>query len=322
MFKRELTEEFMTALLEPEGLLHPILEQLKKDQTLMLAIRNDYINIYYRGGNILKVTKHRKREGKGYRTYYRTQFDNNYNKLKKNIPDSPATIAKQHDAFKWVASFPIRKNIMDEHFSAHGNAEREFQQLVARENNYSSISGECEYFISDIEVAFPHVARFDMMAIYWPASKRKKGSDCKVALIEMKYGDGALEGDAGVLKHLSDMRKLVSDKKNRYRELLQTMEVQFNQLDKLGLLKFNKGKSGAKVTLNVDDTPEVIFILANHNPRKSKLFEILWNSDMQKVSDPEIFDLRFYVARFAGYGLHHDSMLNLGEFRKLCEVSK
>ena len=41
MFKRELTGEFMAAL-KPEGMLHPILELLTKDQTVMLAIRNDY----------------------------------------------------------------------------------------------------------------------------------------------------------------------------------------------------------------------------------------------------------------------------------------
>jgi hypothetical protein len=160
------------------------------------------------------------------------------------------------------------------------------------------------------------------MAIYWPASKRKKGSNCKVALIEMKYGDGALEGDAGLLKHLKDMHTLISDKENRYRELLQTMEVQFNQLGDLGLLKFNKGKSKAKVTLNVDDEPEVIFILANHNPRSKKLVKILGDHEIEKYEESTLFDLSFYVASFAGYGLHADSMYTLDEFRKLCEVKK
>jgi hypothetical protein len=136
MFKRELSNKFMNDLLQSEGMLHPTLAQVKKDQTLMLAIRDDYINIYYRGGNILKVTKHKKREVTGYRTYYRTHFDENFNKSKQNIPDSPATITNQDDAHKWVTSFPLRKNIMDEYFSTHGKAERELQQLVARENNY------------------------------------------------------------------------------------------------------------------------------------------------------------------------------------------
>jgi len=93
---------------------------------------------------------------------------------------------------------------MDEYFSIHGKAEREFQQLIARENNNSAISNESEYFISDIEVAKPN-ARFDIMAICWLADQRKNGNKCKAALIEMKYGDSALTGSASLLKHLKDM---------------------------------------------------------------------------------------------------------------------
>ena len=50
--------------------------------------------------------------------------------------------------------------------------EREFQQLVERENNRSSISGETEYFITDIELADSiNGTRFDIssnkMACIW-----------------------------------------------------------------------------------------------------------------------------------------------------------
>jgi len=38
---RGLSEKFIKDL-KPEGILNPILEQLTKDQTVMLAIRNDY----------------------------------------------------------------------------------------------------------------------------------------------------------------------------------------------------------------------------------------------------------------------------------------
>jgi len=50
------------------------------------------------------------------------------------------------------------------------------------------------------------------MAIRWLAAQRKNGSNCKAALIEMKYGDGALGGSAGLVKHLKDMEKLISNK--------------------------------------------------------------------------------------------------------------
>ncbi len=300
----------MDDLVKPEGLLSPILTQVKKDHTLMLAIRENYINIYYRGGNILNV----KENSNG---FYQTSFDDQYNKLRQDIPLSPTSITTQEDTKKWIVSFPHRKNVMDNYFSVYGKAEREFQQLVARENNNSTISNESEYFISDIEVADPEPgARFDIMAIRWLATQRKNGSNCKAALIEMKYGDGALGGVAGLLKHLKDMDTLISNK-DRYGNLMLTMESQFNQLDQLELLKFNKGKSEAKVKLNADDKPEVIFILANHNPRSPKLKSILSDPEFDEFEKSQHFDLRFFVASFSGYGLHSKCMLPLGEFRKL-----
>jgi len=70
---RALSQTFMDDLLNPDSLLHPILERAKQDHTLMLSIREDYINIYYRGGNILRVKE--KRNGS-----YSAFFDNEYNK--------------------------------------------------------------------------------------------------------------------------------------------------------------------------------------------------------------------------------------------------
>lgn len=305
---RKLSAKFMGDLVDSDGVLHPILTRVKKDHTLMLAIRENFINIYYRGGNILKIMEHNKGS-------YQASFDDRYNKSGLLIPDSPSEINNQNDSRSWIDSFPSRKNIMDEYFSTYGKAEREFQQLIARENNNSTISNESEYFVSDIEVTEPY-ARFDIMAIRWLAAQRKNGSNCKAALIEMKYGDSALTGSAGLLKHLKDMEKLISNK-DRYSKLLETMESQFNQLDELGLLKFNKGTSNAKVKLNPDETPEVIFVLANHNPRSPKLKTILRDPEIDKYAQSQLFDLKFYVASFAGYGLHAKCMFPLVEFLKL-----
>lgn len=305
---RKLSVKFMGDFLNSDGVLHPILTRVKKDHTLMLAIRENYINIYYRGGNILNIKEHIK-------GFYRASFDDQYNKSGLLIPDSPTEIYNQNDSRSWIDSFPSRKNIMDEYFSIYGKAEREFQQLIVRENNNSTISNESEYFVSDIEVYEPY-ARFDILAIRWLAAQRKNGSNCKAALIEMKYGDSALDGSASMLKHLKDLEKLILDE-DSYAKLLETMESQFNQLDELGLLKFNKSTSIAKVKLNVDDPPEVIFILANHNPRSTKLKEILRDPKIEKYAQSQLFDLKFFVASFAGYGLHARCMLSLAEFRKL-----
>jgi len=305
---RALSIDFMKDLKDTNGALYPILERVKQDHTLMLAIRENYINIYYRGGNILKVNE----QGKN---VYQAYFDDQYNKSGRTMPGLPTTINCQADAKIWVDGFSRLKEIMDIYFARYGKSEREFQQLVARENNNSSISNESEYFVADIEFTDPGNARFDMLAIRWDASKRKDGSKCQAVLIEMKYGDGALDGKAGLLKHIQDIDAVISDDDKR-ESLLEIMELQFNQLDELGLLNFNRGVSKAKVKL-VGNRPEVIFILANHNPRSKKLCLTLDDPEFAVYDQNGRYDLRFFVSSFSGYGLHSDCMLTLTEFREL-----
>ena len=310
---RKLSDNFMYALKKPDGLLYPILERVRQDDTLMLAIRGNYINIYYRGGNLLKVEE--KGEGS-----YKTSFDEKYDISGESIPVLPTAIKNQDGAAEWVCAFPSLKGIMDLYFSKHRKPEREFQQLIARENNCSTISNETEYFISDIESAGSvRGARFDMLAIRWLASQRKDGSNCRLALIEMKYGDGALGGKAGLNKHLEDIEALVIDKK--YGSLLEMMELQFNQLDELKLLNFHKSINGTKVKLDVKAKPEVILVLASHNPRSTKLSSIIDSSEVDKYGQTNLFDLRFFVSNFAGYGLHSKCMLTLAQFRDLLKKS-
>ena len=303
---RTISDVFINDLTKTEGVLYPILDRIRKDDTLMIAIRDNYINIYYRGGNILKLTQNE--------CSYQSFFDKEYNKTEQPIK-LPATINNQDDAKLWVDSFQALKLIMDFYFSVKCKPEREFQQLIARENNDSTISNESEYFITDIEFADTELkARIDMLAIRWLASERKNGGICRATLIEMKYGDGALDGAAGLLKHLEDIDKLVSS--NRYADLLHVMENQFKQLGQLGLLRRS---SETKVQLNEKDKPEVVFILANHNPRSSKLKRILSNEKIDEYVQSDKFDLKFYVSSFAGYGLHSGCMLSLADFRKLLD---
>lgn len=167
---------------------------------------------------------------------------------------------------------------------------------------FRAISNESEYFISDIEVhESTSDARFDMVAIRWKAYQRKSGDNCRLAFIEMKYGDRAIIGKAGILKHLKDIDSLIADKE-KYEDLVQTIMNQFNQLDQLGVLNFNKGTSYAKVNLNPDDPPEIIFLLANHNLRATGLKNILNSPEIVAYSKLKRFDLRFFVSSFSGYG--------------------
>jgi hypothetical protein len=132
----------------------------------------------------------------------------------------------------------------------------------------------------------------------------------------MKYGDKAIDGSSGLIDHLNDLESFLKVSANKS-SLFETMENQFNQLDELGLLDFNHSSKGIKMKLNVSDKPEVIILLANHNPRSAKLKAILTNPNLICHTASPNFDLRFFASRFAGYGMYSDDVLTYVEFMKL-----
>jgi hypothetical protein len=131
----------------------------------------------------------------------------------------------------------------------------------------------------------------------------------------MKYGDKALGGEAGLLEHLRDVSEFLANDGNCV-DLRNTIAGQFGQLHQLGLLQLNLPKKGSGVIVS-EERPEFVFLLANHNPRSRTLNDMLNDPDMDGYAQSRLFDLRFFVASFAGYGMHSDCMLSLAQFRTL-----
>jgi len=113
MKKRALSKDFLNNLKNSNGLLYLILERVKQDHTLMLAIRNGYINIYYRGGSLLKITEQNKDS-------FQFSFDKQYATLGAILPALPATIRNHNDVKAWVDQYSKLKEIMDIYFSGGG----------------------------------------------------------------------------------------------------------------------------------------------------------------------------------------------------------
>jgi len=58
MSNRGISKQFLEALQYDTGIgINRLLDLVKKDSSLCLEIRKDYINIYYRGGNLMKLSE-------------------------------------------------------------------------------------------------------------------------------------------------------------------------------------------------------------------------------------------------------------------------
>ena len=285
-----------------QGKLKYILQAVIEDASLCLEIRNNYINIYYRGGNIFRI----KPIQKEYEIFFDINYCSKYKDLISNIS------SKDYDV--WVENIPFIKAEMDAWFYRNPKLEREYQQLVLRENNNSSIAGDTDYFIADIEYAnSENGSRFDLLSLKWDSDSgsRRKADNIKLAFIEKKYGDSALSGSAGLQKHIKDMRAFLKDAamvENIYNE----METVFNQKVQLGLIPdVNK-----EIIINRNLKPEFILLIANHKPIKSVLVrELKAAMKLDEYLDLKLLaDVKIATASFMGYGLYNKNMILLEDF--------
>lgn len=287
---RRISDEFRDEL--KTGKLKKLLDYVLEDDSLCLELRGEAVNIYYRGGSLFKIDDK-----------YNITFDLGYDKDKKLNPNP--------DVEEAVKSIPFYKQAMDKWFHEHQKYEREFQQIILRENNNSGkISRATDYYIVDIEYQdTENSSRFDMVAFKWPSNgaARKNTNALSLALIEVKYGDNAVGGSAGIKKHLDDLKSFINDKE-KLKEFKEDMEHVFKQKCELGLMD-GLQEHQFKVSLS-DDEPEVIFIFANHDPDSKKINNIL--------SDINISDYPFKIlaaqSSFMGYGLYMDNMIEIKDF--------
>jgi hypothetical protein len=303
-----LSDSFRHDLME--GRLSPVLEAVKADDTLHLGIRDGYVTIYYRGGQLIALTGS---------SNYGVTFDRNYDRdgvlahmLNKSI-DSFA------DAEAVVGHFGVLKGLMDRHPKLKSGAEREFQQLVARINNRSRSARSTHYFITDIEHAAGD-ARFDMLGAKWHHSERRKG-DCLVPVIfEMKYGEGQLTGGASLEVHLRDALAYI-DSPNGHATLRANVEAQFEALQGLGLFKYEVSKTIERFS-TVADKVQVVFLLAEYPPHSRQLHQLLGTleeikaeRDATRPSGSPQVDLLFAAASLCGYALFEETMLTAADLR-------
>ena len=217
--------------------------KLHRDK-LCLEIREGYINIYYKGGNLLKITQKRN----GYSFHFDARYclnknnDTNYESLKALNPSSIQD---------YIDNFELLMSEMDSWLEEHPKKEREYQHKLLINNSN----------IIDIEYATPKSKitggklnmRLDMLIV--------EGD--KLIIVENKYGIGAISGNAGVSVHYEDICRLLNTP-DVYEELLQSVINIANAKYELGLLN--------KPIESIDKTKtEILFLFADFNQKSESL---------------------------------------------------
>ena len=275
MKKRQISEEMLNAFLSGE--LSSLLEAVKKDDTLDLELRGNSVNIYYRGGSIFKIEE--------INNSFSISFDINY------CIESSTSLSGNPSPAEAVANLPFYKQAMDWWFHKHPKYEREFQQVIVRENNnHGKISNGTDYYIADIEFADGN-ARFDMVALKWLSNGAVRRDTSRISL--------ALT--AGIEKHLEDFRAFLSDG-DKVSDFCREISLVFSQKCRLGLVDgLNEKQYDVKIS-SLD--PEVIFLFANHDPESKILPAVL------KEVEPDKYPFPILVANasYMGYGLYAEQM--------------
>lgn len=266
------------------GCLKPILDLVKKDDTLELELRGDQVTIYYRGRNVLDI----KRASHSY------DFDSFYTPFKKS------KIITKSDFKDVVNDFCKAKHEID--ISRKPNPENGFSQLIKRDNNKDPQS---DYVITDMEdtidVLSDNNAKPDLIAFKFKGRER---TEAILTLIETKFNNGAISGPNGIQKHVGDFVSLLSSSKgtyiNKHKEILK-QKIELGLIKKRGLLYQNVGN------VNVNKI-EMLLVLANFCPRHNgtaNVFDKEIKVIMKKGYNEEYLkNVYIAEANFMGTGLY------------------
>lgn len=255
---RLLGEKLLTAF--TDGIYKEIIEIVKEDEDLDLQIRANYVNIYYKGGNIAKILN--PNGNVFFDIYYflkksETPKNAQTGQSKINVYGDPnRNIPKRQDIIDELKSrceelkklfknkdyksyFKSAKKQMDMWFKDWGvREEKETQQKIIKYYNtkynpdYTILDTEYQVsilapfkFQNEPKCKYQHKApRFDLIAV------DKEG---KLCVIELKKGCGACTGKAGLYSHLESFTHTI---KREYQPFIGEFKTILEQKQKLGLI--------------------------------------------------------------------------------------
>lgn len=306
---RAIDDSFLTQF---ENELLQIKDLVVRDNTLDFELRGDRIIIYYRGSKLATVLE-----------------DGTIACNMAYCKSTNTKVMDKPDLTYFHENMPFYKQQIDWYLSEHKNEEKEVEQIIVKENNYSSIANSTDYYILDTEYVYKNDevdARTDLLAVEWQScqEKRKNNRDLTLSFIELKYGVDATKGSAGIKKHVEDFIYFC-----HHPEILKSiaadMEKVFEQKVKLELIPSFKQRKNWECDSNISinyRSPEMLFIFANTDPESAKIkAEIEECIKMYMDTEADLLSrISVVEASATGYGLYkYDSDKTKIRFKSLQE---
>lgn len=253
-----------------ESKLKGLIFEVKNDKDLVIQIREDYFNVYYKGGNLAKVASENS-----------FQFDSNYfkpsidshegrkNKRKElrqkliKTRDYKAFIEKMKEAMDeyWVW---LKKDLHEkdtQHKLCLCNTETSVYTIIDLEFQCSTLE-DCLYhyekpvrpknrFVDDMKES----PRFDIIAV--------RNDDHRLCVIELKEGTKAIYGKSGIGDHADSFEGSIGRNYVASQAFLKEMKKVIQDKKDLGLLNQEFDVS--------DEDPEFIYAYAFKSDEKATM---------------------------------------------------
>lgn len=333
---------------EPETYAY-IQSFIQEKADMFVAVRENYINIYYLGASLAKIKFNKKNQivfelhkkymgidKAGYMSLSWKEHKENLDKIKENINK---------------IAFHSDKKQNDVHV-VHGKVTREkiCQQWIINNNNMS----DGEWYYVDMEYTMKNIpsGRFDMIAI---KRKANENGQHQVAVIELKIGNGSYPGmnhklytshadrykdikenslyayqtkeayvsfGSGLVGHLCDYMRFLNAK--HYNHLRQEIVYQIESLKRLGVLSETDRVAKITNTEMLSDKPEIYFVSFSHVPKiagdkpqtieqmKRSFYKYMYSTSNESVEgESEIIKCSEYSA---------ENLLNTKEIEGLLQI--
>ena len=241
------------------GSLKPLVDLIKSNDDLVLQIRDNYFNVYYKGGNVAKVTSPKSVEfDENYFRAHSEKSDEDWDDIKNKRQDAidlfkKGLFGKYIDTVKSAMETYWHDILKDK-----GVAEKMAQHQICILNNF-----QADYTVIDLEYQVSTESeckyrgnrrtkkgnlpspRFDIVAI--------RNSGHRLCIIELKKGTKALKDPSGVQEHAESFANTIGyNKKTKLAFVDEMNNVLLQKRDYLDLL--DKG-----ITIDMSLEPEFMF---------------------------------------------------------------